>query len=81
MDEPMQDHAPAAPECTPAVWRRALLERLERGVGRSLVDADVRCLAWNESARTLTVEGPPLLTELRARGAISNVFRSRLLRQ
>jgi hypothetical protein len=62
-------------------WRQALLARLTRGVGRTLIDADQASLAWNETAGTLTVQSSALLSELRRRGVASNVFRSRLLRQ
>jgi hypothetical protein len=72
-DRPETDHSIP-------LWRRTLLTRLSEGVGRSLVDADLRSLAWNETAGTLTVECSALLSELRARGAASNVFRSRFLR-
>jgi hypothetical protein len=48
---------------------------------RSPIDADLASLARNPTAGTLTVQGSALLTELRARGVASNVFRSRLLRQ
>jgi hypothetical protein len=63
------------------LWRQALLSRLTDGLGRRLVDADLASLAWNETAGTLTVQCSALLSELRARGVASNVFRSRLLRQ
>jgi hypothetical protein len=63
------------------LWRRTLLERLEQGMGRALVDADRASLVWNEAAGTLTVQSSPLLTELRARGMASNVFRSRRMLQ
>jgi hypothetical protein len=66
---------------TTPIWRQTLLARLERGMGRALVDADRASLAWNESAGTLTVQSSELLTELRARGLVSNVFRSRMRQQ
>ena len=63
------------------LWRQALLSRLTDGLGRRLVEADLDSLAWNESAGTLTVQCSALLSELRARGVASNVFRSRFLRR
>jgi hypothetical protein len=56
-------------------WQQNLLGRLERGLGRSLGEGDVRCVAWNDEGRTLTVVTQPLLGELRTRNLISNVFR------
>ena len=38
-----------------AHWQKDLVTRLERGVGRSLNDADLRCVEWNWSAGTYTV--------------------------
>jgi hypothetical protein len=60
---------------TPA-WRQRLLGRLELGMGRAMLDADLACVVWNDVAGTLTVQFAPLLAELRARNLISNVFRS-----
>jgi len=60
-----------------AHWQKDLVTRLERGVGRSLNDADLRCVEWNWSAGTLTVAAQPLLRELRGCNLVSNVFRSR----
>ena len=78
----MEDHASATEQhpSTP-LWRQLLLARLERGMGRAIVDTDRAGLAWNESAGTLTVQSSPLLTELRSRGMVSNVFRSRMRQQ
>ena len=60
-------------------WQAKLVTRLERGLRRPLVPADLGSLLWNVSGRTLTVQEPPLLVELRSKGLISNVFRSPLL--
>jgi hypothetical protein len=57
-------------------WQEKLITRLERGLCRPLVPADVESLEWNVSGRTLTVQAQPLLAELRSKGLISNVFRS-----
>ena len=59
----------------PANWQRPLLARLERGLGREMLPADHACMRWNPSAGTLTVDGAPLLLELRGRNLTSNVFR------
>jgi hypothetical protein len=64
-------------ELSPPAWRQQLMIRLEGGMGRSMVAADLACLVWNDAAGTLTVQSPPLLAELRARNLISNVFRRR----
>ena len=58
-----------------ATWQRPLLARLERGMGRELLAADHAWLRWNPAAGTLTVDGGPLLLELRGRNLTSNVFR------
>ena len=60
-----------------AHWQKDLVARLERGVGRTLTDGDLRCVEWNWSAGTLTVASEPLLREVRGCNLISNVFRSR----
>ena len=57
-------------------WQRSLIARLERGISRPVTDHDMVCVLWNPQGRTLTVQSPPLLTELRARNIISNVFRT-----
>lgn len=57
-------------------WQRQLIERLERGMSRPITDQDMSCIAWDAQRRTLTVQSPPLLDELRARNLISNVFRT-----
>ncbi|MGD0140143.1 MAG: hypothetical protein ABSD28_14820 [Tepidisphaeraceae bacterium] len=59
-----------------AQWQQNLVIRLERALGRELVDADLQCIAWNAAIESLTVETQPLLRELRSRNLISNVFRS-----
>lgn len=59
------------------VWRQQLVGRLEKALGRDLLDADRACLFWNDAGGTLIVQTAPLLTELRARNLISNVFRCR----
>lgn len=64
-------------EASRPIWRQQLLKRLEKALGRDLLDADFACLAWNDAGGTLIVESTPLLTELRARNLISNVFRCR----
>ncbi len=58
-------------------WQQQLLIRLEGDMGRTMLDADLACLVWNNAAGTLTVQLAPLLLELRARNLISNVFRRR----
>jgi len=57
-------------------WRQQLLQRLERGLARKLTSSDHHCIVWNAGGQSLTVESPPLLTELRANNLISNVFRT-----
>jgi hypothetical protein len=59
------------------VWRQQLVKRLEKSLGRDLLHADFACIVWNDAGGTLTVESQPLLTELRARNLISNIFRCR----
>ena len=56
-------------------WQQTLLDRLERGLGRQLIPADVACVSWNTAAETLTVQTQPLLGDVRSRNLISNVFR------
>ena len=56
-------------------WQRALVLRLEHGLGRPLEFGDSACITWNRSAETMAVVAPPLLGELRARNLTSNVFR------
>jgi hypothetical protein len=43
---------------------------------RPITDEDMTCVRWDPEGRTLTVQSPPLLAELRARNLISNVFRT-----
>ena len=57
-------------------WQRDLIGRLERAIGRELVEADLGCIAWNVTSGTLTVERPPLRDELKLHNLISNVFRT-----
>ena len=57
-------------------WQRQLVNRLERGMCRPITDEDMTCVRWDPEGRTLTVQSPPLLAELRARNLISNVFRT-----
>jgi hypothetical protein len=57
-------------------WQRQLIKRLERGISRPITDEDMTCVSWDPQGRTLTVQSPPLLDELRARNLISNVFRT-----
>ena len=57
-------------------WQQNLIRRLERDLGRELVPADMPCIAWNQTAHTLTVEQKPLRAELQSRSLISNVYRS-----
>ena len=57
-------------------WQVILGERLERGLGRRLLPADLACMAWDLSHRTLSVMRHPLLLELRANNLTSNVFRT-----
>ena len=59
------------------LWRQQLLQRLAKALGRDLLDADLACIAWNDAGGTMTVEATPLLTELRGRNLVSNVFRCR----
>jgi len=56
-------------------WQRALVMRLEHGLGRPLEFGDSACIAWNRRAETMAVVALPLLGELRARNLTSNVFR------
>lgn len=58
-------------------WQISLISRLERSLGRQLTAGDLGCVAWNADAKSLTVETPPLLAELRSNNVVSNVFRSR----
>ena len=58
-------------------WQQNLIVRLERDLDRGLTASDLGCVAWNPAAETLTVQSAPLLSELRSRNLISNVFRSR----
>jgi hypothetical protein len=58
-------------------WQQNLLRRLERDLGRELAVADMACIVWNAANESLTVEATPLLSELRSRNLISNVFRTR----
>ncbi len=46
-----------------------------------MIDADLACIVWNNSVETLTVQSAPLLSELRARNLVSNVFRGRTVRR
>jgi hypothetical protein len=62
-------------EISGAAWRRQLLKRLEKDLGRAMLDADLACIVWNEVVGTLTVQFAPLRAELKARNLISNVFR------
>ena len=64
-------------EASTPVWRQQLVRRLEKALGRDLLDADLACIVWNDAGGTLTVQSQPLLTELRARNLISNIFRCR----
>ena len=57
-------------------WEQCLLERLERALGRTLDEADVRCVSWNPAGETLTVVRQPLLGELRELNLMSDVFRA-----
>jgi hypothetical protein len=57
-------------------WRQRLLARLERGMGRPMVEADRSCLIFSEANHTLTI-GKPLIEELRKHNLISNVFRGK----
>jgi hypothetical protein len=57
-------------------WQLSLGARLERGLGRSLLPADLACIAWDLSGKTLSVVRRPLLAELRANNLTSNVFRT-----
>jgi hypothetical protein len=62
-------------ETTKPVWRQQLVKRLEKALGRGLLDADFACIVWNDAGGTMTVQSAPLLTEVRGRNLISNVFR------
>ena len=57
-------------------WQQTLVVRLERGLGRPLVPADLECVVWGTARETLTVAARPLLGELRANNMTSNVFRT-----
>ena len=57
-------------------WQQTLIVRLERGLGRKLVPADLECVVWGAASETLTVAARPLLGELRANNVTSNVFRT-----
>ena len=57
-------------------WQRDLIGRLERGLGRPLLAADLACVAWDRGGETLSVVTRPLLGELRAQNLTSNVFRT-----
>ena len=59
-----------------AIWQKHLIERLEAAMSRPITTADLTCVMWNVQAHTLTVQSIPLLTELRARNLVSNVFRT-----
>ena len=78
MDDLSASTTSNATELNPPTWRDRLLVRLERGMGRPLGDADRASLLWNDALGTVTVQASPLLSELRARGMASNVFRTRL---
>jgi len=47
-------------------WQRDLVDRLERGLGRPLIPADLACVVWNSAGETPSVVGRPLLGEVRA---------------
>ena len=64
-------------EVSAPAWRQRLLKRLEKDMGRGMLDADLACIVWNDAVGTLTVQSAPLLTELKSRNLISNVFRCR----
>ena len=57
-------------------WQRDLVVRLERGLGRPLLPADLACVIWNLTGETLSVASRPLLGELRRGNLTSNVFRT-----
>jgi hypothetical protein len=57
-------------------WQQDLVGRLERGLGRPLLSADVACVAWDSVRETLSVVGRPLLVELRRNNLTSHVFRT-----
>ena len=57
-------------------WQLSLGARLERGLRRHLLPADLACIAWDLSGKTLSVVRQPLLVELRANNLTSNVFRT-----
>jgi hypothetical protein len=57
-------------------WQRDLVGRLEQGLGRPVLAADLACVVWDSAGETLSVVGSPLLGELRANNLTSNVFRT-----
>jgi hypothetical protein len=57
-------------------WQRDLIARLERGLGRPLVPADLVSLVWEPGRQVMSVVGHPLLGELRTNNLTSNVFRT-----
>jgi len=57
-------------------WQRDLIARLERGLGRPLLPADLACVVWDSSGKAMSVVGRPLLGELRTNNLTSNVFRT-----
>jgi hypothetical protein len=78
------DSEPAALAPTdPAVWKtqlhrwqRDLVERLERGIGRPLLPADLACVDWDHGRKTLSVVTQPLMGELKRHNLVSHVFRT-----
>ena len=57
-------------------WQRDLVGRLERGLGRPLIPADLACVDWDRGRETLSVVARPLLGELRRNNMVSHVFRT-----
>ena len=57
-------------------WQRDLVGRLERGLGRPLLPADLACVDWDRGRETLSVVARPLLGELRRNNMVSHVFRT-----
>ena len=57
-------------------WQLDLIARLERGLGRPLLPADLACVAWEPGGKVMSVVERPLLGELRANNLTSNVFRT-----
>ena len=57
-------------------WQLDLIVRLERGLGRPLLPADLACVAWESAGKVMSVVGRPLLGELRTNNLTSNVFRT-----